>query len=89
MDNNDKPLLNFPCEFPIKIVGRACETFEITVLTIINKHVSDLSEGAIRSRNSSEGTYTSITITVNAQSQAQLDAIYRELSAHEDIIMVL
>ena len=82
-------ILEFPCEFPIKIMGKNHQELEICVMTIFNKHVPDLVEGAIKSRESRNGNYLSITVTINAQSQSQLDGIYQELSAHELVLMAL
>lgn len=81
--------LQFPTEFPIKVMGNANEAFETEVLRIFRKHVPDLSEGAVRSRDSAKSNYRSLTVTITAQSREQLDAIYRELSASEYVIMAL
>lgn len=85
----DSSLLTFPCEFPIKIVGMANLEFEGIVLSILRKHVPDLGETAIRQRTSGQGRYLAFTVTIQATSQAQLDAIYQECSAHPAILMVL
>ena len=87
--NPKKSLLNFPCDFPIKILGKADFTFESTVLTIIRKHIPNLSEGAIQLKTSQQGNYLSITAIVCVESQAQLDDLYRELVASELVLMVL
>lgn len=85
----DSSLLSFPCEFPIKIVGLTTLEFEATVLSILRKHVPKLGEAAIKQRLSGQGRYLAITATIQATSQAQLDAIYQECSAHPAILMVL
>jgi len=82
-------LLTFPCQFPIKIMGLADDTFEGIVIGIINQYVPDLGEGAIVSRASKGGKYVSITATINAKSQIQLDSLYLALNAHPKILMVL
>lgn len=82
-------LLEFPCDFPLKVMGRAEDDFDALVARIVRRHVEDLREGAIRSRESRKGTYVSVTVTIQAQSQAQLDGLYHELSAHERVLMVL
>lgn len=86
---NREDLLQFPCRFPIKAIGRQRDDLDAVVFRIVNRHVPDLGEGAIRSRPSAKGNYCSITVTITATSQAQLDAIYRDLSACELITMVL
>jgi putative lipoic acid-binding regulatory protein len=83
--SSEETLFEFPCEFPIKAMGKTCSEMEIAVVEIMNRHVPDLGEGAIRMRPSSKGTYTAITVTIQAHSKAQLDAIYMELTACEYI----
>jgi len=82
-------LIEFPCQFPVKIMGTNCIEFETAVVEIFNRHCESLSEGAIRSRPSKKGNYLAITVTITALSQEQLDNIYRELSAHELVKMAL
>ena len=86
---NKKVELEFPCKFPIKVMGKAIPEFEAAVITIINKHAPNLPEGAITINQSKEGNYTAITIVVDAQSKEQLDNIYRELTSCEYVIMAL
>jgi len=88
-DTPNEPLLSFPCPFPIKAMGKNSNEFEIAVLSIIRKHSPDIEESAIKTRESKGGKYLAITITVNAQSQSQLDQIYTELSSHELVTMAL
>lgn len=82
-------LLEFPCEFPVKAMGLACDELEVAVIEIINKHVDDLSEGALSIRPSKNGKYTAITITITAQSKNQLDAIYLDLTACQYVFIAL
>ncbi len=81
--------LTFPCDFPLKIMGRATPDFDALVAEIVLRHVGSLREGAISMRESRDGNYLAVTVTVQVESQAQLDALYRELSGHERILMVL
>ena len=82
-------LLEFPCEFPIKAMGLSCDALEISVIEIINRHVDNLSEGALRMRPSKTGKYTAITITITAHSKLQLDNIYIDLTACEHVTIAL
>jgi putative lipoic acid-binding regulatory protein len=82
-------LFGFPCDFPIKAMGKAVPELEAAVLDIMRRHVPDLGEGAIRIRESSKGNYVSITVTIQARSREQLDAIYMELSACEHIAFAI
>lgn len=84
-----KTSLHFPCHFPMKILGKANFEFEAAAVTIIRKHIPNLSEGAIALKTSREGNYLSITATVYVENQAQLDELYKELVASELVIMVL
>lgn len=86
---NAESLLTFPCEFPIKVMGRSSETFETDVVGIVRKHVADLPDSAITSRPSGKGNYVAITVLVNVTSKQQLDNIYLELNAHEAVLMTL
>ena len=82
-------LLNFPCEFPLKVMGVVADDFENLVVDIMRRHCNDLKESAVTTRTSSGGKYMSITITITAKSRAQLDALYMELSQHERVAIVL
>jgi len=93
-ERNDKPLeaavgLAFPTAFPIKIMGRRETGFTEAVIEIVTRHAPDFMPGTIESRPSREGRYVSLTATVNATSQEQLDALYRELCDHPSVVMVL
>ena len=81
--------LQFPCQFPIKAMGKTSSKLDILIVEIIQRHVQDIPEGALLSRPSKNGKYTSITITIEATSKQQLDAIYQELSDHPDVLMAL
>lgn len=86
---SEESLLTFPCDFPIKIMGRSGETFEAEIIAIVRKHAPDLSETAISRRPSGKGNYVAVTVTVNATSKEQLDNIYMELNAHKSVVMTL
>ncbi len=81
-------LIEFPCDFNIKAMGKTCLEFDETVKNIVSEHVS-IDESAMTSRQSSGGKYTSITVTVHVTSQVQLDTIYRALSGHDLVKYVL
>lgn len=87
-EDQESPL-KFPCEFPIKAMGRATPELEIAVLEIMRRHVPDLGEGAVRTRESRQGNYLSITVTIQARSREQLDAIYMDLTACEHIVFAI
>lgn len=86
---SEEKLLAFPCLFPIKMMGRNTPKFMATALSLIEKHTGPLLESAIRQAVSRNESFVSITVTINAQSQAQLDDIYRDVSAHDEVLMAL
>jgi len=85
---HDTPF-EFPCQFPVKAMGKNIPNIEAIVVEIVRRHVSDLSESAVKTRESKGGKYISVTITVEAQSKAQLDAVYMDLTACPDILITM
>jgi putative lipoic acid-binding regulatory protein len=88
-NENEKTLLDFPCSFPIKAMGRQSDKFEAIVSGIVNRHAQLWPDEPIRSVPSKAGNFVSVTVTVEAQSKAQLDAIYQELTDCEQVLMAL
>jgi len=86
---SEETLLAFPCDFPIKMMGRESPAFHTTARALVEKHTGPLADDAVHSALSRNGRFVSVTVTVNAQSQEQLDNIYRDVSSHEDILMAL
>jgi putative lipoic acid-binding regulatory protein len=86
---NDETLLEFPCDFPIKIMGRESDEFRALARALVEKHTGPLSDDAIASALSRNGAFISVTVTVVAQSQQQLDDIYREVTSHDEILIAL
>ena len=82
-------LFDFPCQFPIKAMGRAGGGFEAVVLEIVRRHAPSLSADALSVRPSSGGKWLAVTVTIEAESRAQLDAIYRDLSDHELVVWAI
>lgn len=82
-------LLTFPLEFPMKILGRREGGFAQGVMEIVLKHAPDFQPASMQMRPSRQGRYISLTVTVNATSREQLDALYRELCDHPAVVMVL
>jgi hypothetical protein len=82
-------LLTFPCVFPLKVMGRREDGFAQTVVEIAQRHAADFHAGTMEMRSSKNARYLSLTVTINARSREQLDALYSELSKHPMVIMVL
>lgn len=84
-----KTLLEFPCDFPIKVMGALVDEFAQTVTDIVSRHAPDFDPATVEMRPSSKGNYLSLTCTLRAESQNQLDDLYRELSGHPLVKVVL
>ena len=85
----DASLLLFPCAFPIKVMGRTQDGFAQAIVAVVTKHAADFDPATLEMRSSSTGKYLSVTATINATSRAQLDKLYRDLTAHPMVTMVL
>jgi putative lipoic acid-binding regulatory protein len=85
----DETLLEFPCDFPIKIMGESREGFAQAILAVVRKHAPDFDGATMEMRASTGGKYLSLTCTVRATSKGQLDALYRELTSHPWVKIVL
>jgi putative lipoic acid-binding regulatory protein len=88
-ESTSESLLTFPCTFPIKVMGLTQDNFAQTIVLVVQKHVPDYDAATLEMRASRAGKYLSLTCTVNATSREQLDNLYRELSAHPMVSMVL
>lgn len=87
--NEPETLLEFPCAFPIKIMGRMEDAFATTMVEIVLRHAPDFDAATVTMRPSSSNKYLSLTCTINATSKQQLDELYREISAHPLVLMAL
>jgi uncharacterized protein len=85
----DGSALAFPCDFPIKVMGRKQPRFANAVTEIVRKHAPDFDPATIELRPSRQGKYLSVTCVVRATSREQLDALYQELCDHPAVVMVL
>jgi putative lipoic acid-binding regulatory protein len=75
-------LIEFPCDFPIKVMGATRDGFAQAIVEIVLKHAPDFDAAKVEMRPSRAGNYLSLTCTIRATSKPQLDALYRELTAH-------
>lgn len=83
------PALAFPCDFPIKVMGRKQQGFAQEVMDVVLRHAPDFDPKTMEMRPSRQGRYLSITCVVRATSREQLDALYQELCDHPGVVMVL
>ena len=82
-------LIEFPCDFPIKMMGHDTPDFRATARSLVERHAGPLTDDRIQAAQSRTGRFVSITITIHARSREQLDAIYQDLTAHDDVLMAL
>ncbi len=87
--SKDISLLEFPCDFTIKIIGNNSKNFEQDIRDIIYKHFANGKEIVITCKKSQKDNYIAISATVYAKSKEQLDAVYMELTKHPEAKMVL
>ena len=81
MDQNEKKtLIEFPCDFAIKVMGEAKENFSEAIIQIIKKHYVNFNASEIEMKGSNNGKYISLTCNIYVTSQKQLDKIYIDLS---------
>ncbi len=85
----DGSVLAYPCDFPIKVMGRKQPRFANAVTEIVRKHAPDFDAASVELRPSRQGSYLSVTCVVRATSREQLDALYQELCDHPAVVMVL
>ena len=85
----EESLIEYPSDFPIKVMGAAHADFAVTILEVVKQHDPTFHEGRMEYRPSSKGTYLGLTVTVRATSREQLDNLYRALSSHPMVKMVM
>ncbi|MCL5272459.1 MAG: DUF493 domain-containing protein [Gammaproteobacteria bacterium] len=86
---NKQSIIEFPCEFPVKIIGTNSEVFLEEIKMTVLHHFPDFNQENLKHKLSDKSNYLAITVTVYATSQEMLDSFYRALTQHPDIKMVL
>lgn len=89
MSEEHASLIEYPCAFPLKIMGAVHDDFAQSVLGIVTRHDPGFDAATMEMRPSSAGRYISLTCTVMATSRPQLDALYTELTRHPLVKVVL
>ncbi|KAG0184308.1 hypothetical protein DFQ28_011424, partial [Apophysomyces sp. BC1034] len=82
MNSSSESLLQFPCDFPIKVMGKSHPAFQQAIIEVVRQFDIELDNSRVESRLSNGGNYVALTVTVRATSRAQLDDIYRVLTGH-------
>jgi len=88
-ENNQESLIEFPCDFPIKVMGETDDGFLDEIVKTVKQFELTFDAKRVESRTSSAGKYTSLTCNCHVESQAQLDDIYRALTSHALVKYVL
>ena len=86
---DDTGLLEYPCDFPVKILGHTQAGFAQAVLEVVKRHAPDFDDATLELRASKQRKYLSITCVIRATSREQLDNLYQELCDHPMVVMVL
>ena len=89
MVNQEPPKIEFPCRYPVKVMGVAGEEFRSATVTVFEKHAGTIAAADISIRASNGGNYEALTITITATGVEQLEAIFADLKTHPLVRMVL
>ncbi|MEX0958127.1 MAG: DUF493 domain-containing protein [Burkholderiales bacterium] len=82
-------IIEYPLDFPIKVMGRREPRLVQTIVGIVQRHAPEFDPATVEMRPSKKNNYLSVTCTIRATSRDQLDALYRELCDHPAVVMVL
>ncbi|MDC3332644.1 DUF493 domain-containing protein [bacterium] len=89
MVEQEPPKIEFPCDYPIKILGRQAEDFRALVIEVVSAHTAPIDESLITERPSGKGTFVAVTMTITATGAEQLETIHRALKATGRVHMVI
>jgi hypothetical protein len=89
MTAQEPPKIEFPCEYPIKVLGRSSGDFLDLIVTVFERHAPGFDQETIVVKGSSKGTFTSLTITITATGPDQLRALHQDLMATGQVQMVI
>jgi putative lipoic acid-binding regulatory protein len=89
MTEQEPPKIEFPCEYPIKVLGRSSNAFRGIILDVFERHAPGFDQTSIQVRDSAKGTFTSLTITITATGTDQLQALHEDLMATGHVQMVI
>lgn len=89
MSEDKKPEIEFPCKYPIKVLGDAHPELSQHVIDVMNRHAPTITDSDLNTKNSSKGKWQSITVTIIATGKPQLDAIFADLKTSPRVKMVL
>jgi putative lipoic acid-binding regulatory protein len=85
----DQSLIEYPCDFPLKILGHTQPGFAQAILAVVKQHAPDFDDASLAMKTSKKGKYLSVTCEIRATSREQLDTLYQALCDHPMVVMVL
>ena len=85
----DQSLIEYPCDFPLKILGNTQPGFAQAILVVVKQYAPDFDDASLTMKTSKKGKYLSVTCVIRATSRVQLDALYQALCDHPMVVMVL
>jgi len=86
VEEQQETLVEFPCDFMIKAMGKSNPQFHETVVSIVQQHDETFTAEKIVARESNKGTFVSVTFYVCVENKPQLDAIYQSLTDSEYVL---
>jgi putative lipoic acid-binding regulatory protein len=89
VQDQEPPKIEFPCDYPIKVLGNSSEQFTQIIVEVFERHAPGFDQQTIVARGSSKGTFTSLTITITATGPDQLEALHQDLLATGHVKMVI
>jgi putative lipoic acid-binding regulatory protein len=89
VQDTDPPKIEFPCDYPIKVLGRSSAAFESIILAVFERHAPGFDTQTIAARSSRNGTFTALTIIITATGTDQLEALHQDLLATGHVTMVI
>ena len=87
--SQDPPRIEFPCDYPIKVMGEPTEDFAEAVLEIVRRHDPGMCAERVGYRASSNGRYLSVQVVITATGTEQITALFEDLKASGRVAMVL
>lgn len=88
-ESSEETALTFPCQFPVKLMGHNKPEFRPLAIRLIEQHTGKVAADTVKESQSRNGNFLSITVTIDAKNQQQLDDIYRTLSNHKEVLVAL
>jgi putative lipoic acid-binding regulatory protein len=89
VQDTDAPKIEFPCDYPIKVLGRSSAEFKSVILEVFERHAPGFDSQTITVRASRKGTFTALTVTITATGTDQLEALHQDLLATGHVTMVI